>query len=195
MTTIALTKTISTSCFLYLPPVSGLLRQHLTCVIISNPGTLISREVHSVSTAPLPTPNVRQVVPFFLIADMDTSLRFYLDGLGFTLKNKWVPDGKIRWCWLELGAAALMLQEYRKDGPSSLAGAKVGQGVSLAFQCQDALALYREFLSRNLSPSEPFVGNSMWVTHLLDPDGYRLEFESPTDVPEETKLSEWPLSR
>jgi hypothetical protein len=25
---------------------------------------------------------------------------------------------------------------------------------------------------------------------LSDPDGYRLHFESPTDVPEETKLSE-----
>jgi lactoylglutathione lyase len=31
----------------------------------------------------------------------------------------------------------------------------------------------------------------MWVVSLSDPDGYRLEFESPTDVPEETKLSEW----
>jgi len=30
----------------------------------------------------------------------------------------------------------------------------------------------------------------MWVTHLDDPDGYRVEFESPTDVPEETKLSD-----
>jgi hypothetical protein len=31
----------------------------------------------------------------------------------------------------------------------------------------------------------------MWVTSLTDPDGYRLFFESDTDVPEETKLSEW----
>jgi hypothetical protein len=30
----------------------------------------------------------------------------------------------------------------------------------------------------------------MWVTSLRDPDGYRLEFESPTDVPEETRYSE-----
>jgi lactoylglutathione lyase len=29
----------------------------------------------------------------------------------------------------------------------------------------------------------------MWVTSLFDPDGYRIEFESPTDVPEETEFS------
>jgi len=34
------------------------------------------------------------------------------------------------------------------------------------------------------------VGNAMWVTCLSDPDGYRLDFESPTNVPEDTKLSE-----
>ena len=30
----------------------------------------------------------------------------------------------------------------------------------------------------------------MWVTSLTDPDGYRLGFESLTDTPEDTKLSE-----
>ena len=30
----------------------------------------------------------------------------------------------------------------------------------------------------------------MWVTGLSDPDGYRLYFESATDTPEDTKLSE-----
>ena len=36
--------------------------------------------------------NVKQVVPFFRITEMDRSLRFYIDGLGFTLKNKWLVD-------------------------------------------------------------------------------------------------------
>jgi len=59
----------------------------------------------------------------------------------------------------------------------------------LCFQCQDAIALYREFHSREIDAKEPFVGNSMWVTVLSDPDGYRLDFESLTDVAEETKLA------
>ena len=56
--------------------------------------------------------------------------------------------------------------------------------------CDDAVGLYHEFLSRGISAQEPFVGNSMWVTRVVDPDGYPLDFESLTDVPEETKLSE-----
>ena len=30
----------------------------------------------------------------------------------------------------------------------------------------------------------------MWVTILTDPDGYKLDFESPTDIPEETIYDE-----
>lgn len=144
------------------------------------------------STAPqLTTPNVKQVVPFFRIADMERSMRFYIDGLGFTMKYRWIPDDQIRWCWLELGGAALMLQEHQIEGSHSLANkGTLDLGVSLCFQCQDALALYHEYVAKGLAPSEPFVGNHMWVTHLDDPDGYRVEFESPTDVPEETKLSD-----
>jgi lactoylglutathione lyase len=84
-----------------------------------------------------------------------------------------------------------MLQEFVKEGHGGLRPEGVlGQGLNLCFQCEDAVALYHEFRSRGLEPSEPFVGNSMWVTSLRDPDGYRVEFESMTDVPEVTKLSE-----
>ena len=136
--------------------------------------------------------NLKQVVPFLGVTDMERSLRFYLDGIGFLLKNKWEPEGKIRWCWLTRGGASLMLQEYL---PGRRPEGILGQGVSVCFQCQDAVALYREFRSRGLDPSEPFVGNSMWVTVLTDPDGYRLDFESMADVPEETKLSEFEASQ
>ena len=140
--------------------------------------------------------NFTQVVPFLGVTDIERSLRFYLDGLGFAIKHKWEPEGRIRWCWLTRGGASLMLQEYVKEGHGGRRPEGVlGQGVSLSFQCEDALALYREFRTSGLEPSEPFVGNSMWVTSLSDPDGYRVEFESPTDVPEETKLSEFEASQ
>jgi lactoylglutathione lyase len=141
-------------------------------------------------------PNVKQVVPFFRVADMERSLRFYIDGLGFTMKNKWVPDGKLCWCWLELGGAALMLQEFRREGSNARPPmVNPGDGVSLCFQCADALAVYREATQRGLAAREPEVGNGLWYTALSDPDGYRVEFHSPTDVPEDTTLSEWQRSQ
>ena len=135
--------------------------------------------------------NVQQAVPFFAVSNMEQSLRYYLDGLGFTMTNKWTPDGRIRWCWLQLGGAALMLQEFRTEGHDSwVPEGKVGVGVSICFTCRDALALYREFRSRGIEPQRPFVGNRMWVTPVTDPDGYKLFFESPTDAPEESTYAE-----
>ena len=144
------------------------------------------------NAAASPEPNVKQVVPFFCVTDMERSLRYYTEGLGFTRTNQWIVEGKIRWCWLQLGGAALMLQNCgQKIADSMPAGAKLGQGASLWFQCEDAIALYHEFRARSIEASEPQVGNGLWDTVLNDPDGYKLHFESPTEVPEETTLSEW----
>ena len=137
------------------------------------------------------TPNVRLVVPFFNVKDIEASLRFYVDGLGFTITRRWEPDGRIRWCWLELGQVAVMLQEYWKDGqPGGWPEGPLGQGVTICFVCADAIAVYHDARARGLEPSTPFVGNNLWVTSFTDPDGYRLDFESPTDVPEDTVYSD-----
>ena len=125
------------------------------------------------------------VVPLLQVSSMEQSVHYYVDGLGFTMKNKWVVAGQLRWCWLERDGAALMLQG---PDPRVIAG-EAGKGVSLNFNCEDALAIYSELKSRGIEVSEPFVGNAMWVARLSDPDGYRLFFQSPTDLPEETALS------
>ncbi len=98
--------------------------------------------------------NVQQAVPFFGVSNMETSLSFYVDGLGFAMTKKWTPDGpdKVRWCWLQHGNAALMLQEFKKDHHpnSGRPEGKLGVGVSICFQCNDALAIYREITSRGI---------------------------------------------
>jgi catechol 2,3-dioxygenase-like lactoylglutathione lyase family enzyme len=66
--------------------------------------------------------NVKQAVPFSGVTNMESSLRFYVDGLGFKIKHRWVPDvadgnpeGKIRWCWLQHGDAGIMLQSSSRE--------------------------------------------------------------------------------
>jgi len=139
--------------------------------------------------------NVKQAVPFFGVTDMELSLRFYVDGLGFKMKKYWIPDraedhpdGKIRWCWLQLGDAAIMLQEFRaQNRPKET----LGTGASVSFMCEDALAIYREFKSRGVQTRKrPYVGNRLWVVPVTDPDGYRMEFASPSDAPEESEFEE-----
>jgi len=57
-------------------------------------------------------PNIKLTVPFFRVADMEVSMRFYMDGLGFTITNQWTPRGKIEWCWLhEFKERGLTVQE------------------------------------------------------------------------------------
>ena len=41
--------------------------------------------------------NVEQAVPFFSVSDMQESLRYYVDGLGFKMTKKWIDDGVLRY--------------------------------------------------------------------------------------------------
>jgi len=139
-----------------------------------------------------PTHNVTAVVPLLMITSMERSLAFYIDGLGFTIQNRWIPDGRLRWCWMSLECAALMLQEAIESTRQKMAAAgTLGNGVALYFQCTDALAIYREAASRGIyALRKPQVGNLAWEVFFADPDGYKINFSSPTDFPEETLLSE-----
>ena len=134
---------------------------------------------------------VSEVIPFLAVRDMSDALAFYVDGLGFEFKNKWVVDGEIRWCQLRLGQAGLMLQQFPTEGHDARRFSdNKGEGVELCFFPEDAVEYYRIVISRGIAASEPVVSNRLWTTHFTDPDGYRLLFESPTDVPEGTRLSE-----
>ncbi|MEM7366992.1 MAG: VOC family protein [Bacteroidota bacterium] len=136
--------------------------------------------------------NVKQCLPFFWVRNIERSLRYYTEGLGFQKAESWVDEGKIRWCQLELDDVAIMLQEFWTEGHhNNLPDGKLGVGITIVFLCEDALNLYEQFLDRGIEVSEPFVGNGMWVVNLTDPDGYQLMFESKTDLPEEIRLGEW----
>jgi uncharacterized glyoxalase superfamily protein PhnB len=128
-----------------------------------------------------------EAVPFFHVSDMRRSLEFYVDRLGFEKAITWEPEGMTRWCRLEMNGVAIMLQLHADFGQADYVPlTNPGQGLSISFTCKDALALYHHASQQGLQPSIPFVGNGMWVTTLLDPDGYRLEFESLTDAAEGT---------
>jgi catechol 2,3-dioxygenase-like lactoylglutathione lyase family enzyme len=132
---------------------------------------------------------VHEVVPFLHPVSMERSLAFYRGLLGFRIALSWPSPDDVRWCRLEHGHAALMLQE-----PGELharpPGTALGQGLSLNFTCSNALAVYDAVVDAGVVVDEPMVGNHMWVVTLRDPDGCRIEFHSSTLDPEEATLSE-----
>ncbi len=146
----------------------------------------------NMSSIAAPVHDVTAVVPVLTVTSIERSLAFYIDGLGFTIQNRWVPDGRLRWCWMSLGGAALMLQEAVDASRQKMTAAGVlGNGASLYFQCSDALAIYRNAATRGIRAlREPQVGNFAWEVFFVDPDGYKINFSSPTDLPEETLLSQ-----
>jgi hypothetical protein len=104
------------------------------------PATIIGDWGNATMTiAPATNANVKQAVPFFGVTNMEASIRFYVKGLGFEMKRSWVPDqmdhdykpdGRIRWCWLQRGDAALMLQEFL---PERRPKETLGTGISVCF--------------------------------------------------------------
>src|SRR6478735_9894393 len=96
--------------------------------------------------------NIQQAVPFFMVTDMEASIHYYVNGLGFAVTNRWIDQGKTRWCWLQRDNAALMLQEFRKERHhADVASEKRGIGISIYFICKDALSLYKEFVSKGIA--------------------------------------------
>ena len=124
-----------------------------------------------------PRNRLKSTVPLLLVSNLERSLECYRDGLGFELKNQWERDGTLAWVWLQDGGAALMLQQAceNEDPPPE----SWGKGMVLYFICDDAERLHRDFIERGIGATEPSVTfYRMKQTHVTDPDGYHLCFES-----------------
>jgi len=120
---------------------------------------------------------VRQLQPLLTVQDIQRSIEFYRDRLGFSIKGQAENEGKVFWCSMERDGVTIMLQqEEDEDGPAE----GRGRGVSLYFLCEDADAIYAELLSRGLKLNTPAVAYyGMKQVLVPEPDGYILCFESP----------------
>ena len=120
---------------------------------------------------------VRQLKPLLAVSDIQRSVEFYRDRLGFNLTGQAENEGKIFWCSMERGGSAIMLQQAEdEDGPAE----GRGRGVSFYFICDDADTMYAELTARGLQLSPPTVAYyGMKQVVVPEPDGYYLCFESP----------------
>lgn len=117
-----------------------------------------------------------EIWPLLFVKNMDRSIVFYEDRLGFALERKAESDGKIFWCRLSRQGCSIMLQQAEdEDGPLD----RRGCGVVFYFVCEDADRIYQEFTERGLSLQPPTTAcYGMRQVSVPEPDGYNLCFES-----------------
>jgi glyoxylase I family protein len=124
--------------------------------------------------------NVQQLWPLLAVTDIERSIAFYRDQLGFTVVGDAKNKGRVYWCRLHRGGASIMLQQAEaEDGSRELRG----RGVALYFVCDDADVAYAELTARGLKLDPPTTAcYGMRQVFVPEPDGYSICFESSVEA-------------
>jgi len=126
--------------------------------------------------------NVQSLTPLLQVYDMQRSVAWYRDVLGFQVMSTYEPDGHLYWATLQLGGAVLMLNARYEDDerPPSPPPAQGREDTTLFFLCENVDAAYAELSNkagRVSAPETAFYG--MRQMEVIDPDGFVLCFQHP----------------
>lgn len=115
------------------------------------------------------------VIPQLRITNAERSLKFYCEGLGFSVdwRHQFEPGYPLFFSLTRHGQT-IFLTEHTGD---------CEPGGAVYFVVPDADACYKEFLSRGIS-AERKPNDTPWETReflIKDPDGNRLRFASDLD--------------
>jgi len=132
--------------------------------------------------------DIRGVCPYFEVYDMPSSLRFYIDQLGFTMVEHSPHLGgdpyHYHWVWLRLGTADVMLNtcyEFDDERPTreEHLRLRLHRDACLFFGCPDVDAAYAELTARGVAIDQPpkVAPYGMKQMYFRDPDGFGLCFQ------------------
>jgi uncharacterized glyoxalase superfamily protein PhnB len=126
-----------------------------------------------------------RLVPMLHVSDIEQSLAFYRDGLGFTLRS---PESAVReWKWAHLtcDGVELMLAGGRTGGPIRLPSSTGEDWPAMYyFYPDDVAALHGALRAKGLAVGDLSVTfYQMKEFSCLDPDGHMLTFGQGTDEP------------
>jgi len=142
-------------------------------VAVKSKATAVQSSARSKRKQP-ETLRVRTMTPLLTVNNIADSLRFYTEGLGFVVKERWEQDGKLGGVTLEAGRCQLMLnQDDFAKGRDRVKG--VGHRVWLStVQKVDDLAARAKAAGIRLDHD---VEDQPWGARafaLTDPDGFKL---------------------
>jgi len=121
---------------------------------------------------------LKHLVPMLNVSDIDKSLEFYHDALGFEVVSDPAAIKQWRWATIRSGYTELMLSESRHETTTPPVTDPHGDNawpVIFYFYPDDVLRLYTHVLAQGFQPT------ALRVTHygmrefsLIDPDGHVL---------------------
>jgi len=120
-----------------------------------------------------PTLRLRTLTPALTAGDLERSLRFYVDALGFTIDERWEEEGELRGVMLLAGTCHIGLsQDDWAKGRDRTKG--IGFRI-FAETAQDLDDLAERLREHGVEPdgpkTEPWGERTLTVT---DPDGFKL---------------------
>lgn len=126
------------------------------------------------------------ITPNFIVTDMERSLHFYRDALGFAVSQT-VPDkAPFIFAWMKRDEANLFLNQQMPSQPGQpdpLAGRGVGGTLSMYMVLEGIEELVKVVQQAGVKPAIPlhkeFYGMKEFA--VLDPDGYLIIFAERAD--------------
>lgn len=120
-------------------------------------------------------------VPMLATGNMDKTIAFYRDLLGFELGDKFESSGEISWCEMRLGGAVLMFSQHETKTDAPGAGEVFAQ-TAIALYVRNVEEAHEELVRAGVNASSlrvTFYG--MKEFDLRDPTGYTLLIGQATD--------------
>ena len=123
---------------------------------------------------------LRSLTPSYTVDDLERSLRFYVEGLGFTLEERWEEEGELRGVMLVAGTCHLGLsQDDGAKGRDRQKGAGFRIWAETTHDLDALAARAREHGIECDGPkTEPWGSRTLTVT---DPDGFKMTFSPPQE--------------
>jgi lactoylglutathione lyase len=120
-----------------------------------------------------------KLIPSLGVSDIDRSVDFYRRFFGFRMIDSYEEEGRMVWCWLQVGDANLMLQQLSADQQITLNPA-IGQSWVIYLRPNDLPGLHAQ-LSKGGFPVSEIAQTSYGATEFFvpDPDGYELWVSVP----------------
>jgi RNA polymerase sigma factor (sigma-70 family) len=128
---------------------------------------------------------IQAITPLLNVQDVEASMAFYRDALGFEVLHSWAPAGRVRWAQLKNGPVELMLNTSDNASKDDAAGQRRSASASfteavLYMRVPDADVLFVALEEQGFTVSELFDAEyGMREFHARDLDGYELAFISP----------------